>query len=113
MSLKKRRNDEIVERNMKLVKLSLNVVRKINVSLKLLTRVPSKISKELAAKKEEKKHICGVNFSRDEKRTEKRREKEEEKAENRWGPRRSDTRNQFRRCRYFEPLFTIESNSTG
>lgn len=59
MSLKKRRNDEIVERNMKLVKLSLNVVRKINVSLKLLTRVPSKISKELAAKKEEKTYMRG------------------------------------------------------
>lgn len=59
MSLKKRRNDEIVERNMKLVKLSLNVVRKINVSLKLSTRVPSKISKELAAKKEEKTYMRG------------------------------------------------------
>lgn len=59
MSLKKRRNDEIVERNMKLVKLSLNVVRKINVSLKLLTRVPSKILKELAAKKEEKTYMRG------------------------------------------------------
>lgn len=62
MSLKKRRNDEIVERNMKLVKLSLNVVRKINVSLKLLTRVPSKISKELAAKKEKKNIYAGLIF---------------------------------------------------
>lgn len=74
-----------------------------------------KISKDLDCEEREKKNIyAGLIFHAMKKGTRrKERKKEEEKAENRWGPRRSDTRNQFRRCRYFEPLFTIESNSTG
>lgn len=61
-------------------------------------------------KGEGNKYIRRVNSSRD-----KKREKRGGGGRGRVGsgPRRSDTRNQFRRCRYFEPLFTIESNSTG
>lgn len=78
--------------------------------------VSSKISKEFCCKRERKKKgketIYAGLILHAIKGEGTRREKEE-KAESRSGPRRSDTRNQFRRCRYFEPLFTIESNSTG